>query len=326
MNDIYVSPVDGSKLIKTVKKADIEYLDEFGNKYKVYDGVPDFIYPRILKKEDTQAKEFYDDRADSYDDYLHLTFETFYESEDQVRNKMISFLELKEAQIVLEVGCGTGRDSVKIIEHIGARGKLFLQDISLNMIIKAKQKLEDKPNIQFCVSNASHLPYPDNFFDCLYQFGGVGEFSDIKQFFTEVVRVVKKGGKVVIGDESMPVWLRDSEFGKTLINHNPLFLTDVPLKYLPVEARDVCLRWVIGGTFFLIEFTVGEGEPDANFDFDIPGARGGTHRTRLEGQLEGVTPEAKELAHRAREELGISMHQWLDSLVKAEAKKVLDKK
>jgi hypothetical protein len=97
----------------------------------------------------------------------------------------------------------------------------------------------------------------------------------------------------------------------------------VPLADLPVEARDVHLRWIIGNMFYVLSFTMGEGEPPADFDFPIPGARGGTHRTRYFGQLEGVTPRTKQLAQKAREKLGISMHDWLDDLVRREALSVL---
>jgi hypothetical protein len=37
-----------------------------------------------------------------------------------------------------------------------------------------------------------------------------------------------------------------------------------------------------------------------------------------------VKPETKELAHKAREKLGLSMHDWLDEVVAREARKVLD--
>ena len=117
----------------------------------------------------------------------------------------------------------------------------------------------------------------------------------------------------------MPPWLRDTDFAGILVTTNKQFLADVPLADIPVEARDVCLRWVIGGVFYLIEFRVGESEPEGDFDFEIPGVRGGTLRTRYEGQLEGVTPEAKQLAHLAREKRGVSMHKWLDEVVREAA-------
>ena len=47
-------------------------------------------------------------------------------------------------------------------------------------------------------------------------------------------------------------------------------------------------------------FDIGEGAPSADFDFIIPGARGGTHRTRYYGNLEGLSEEAITLAKEAR--------------------------
>ncbi|HET6893449.1 MAG TPA: hypothetical protein VFH31_20290, partial [Pyrinomonadaceae bacterium] len=122
-----------------------------------------------------------------------------------------------------------------------------------------------------------------------------------------------------VGDESMPPWLRETEFAKILITTNKQFLAPLPLEEMPIEARNVSLRWVIGGVFYLITFTVGEGEPDADFDFEIPGAKGGTYRTRYLGQLEGVTVETKSLAEQAREKKGLSMHKWLDQVVREAA-------
>ena len=75
---------------------------------------------------------------------------------------------------------------------------------------------------------------------------------------------------------------------------------------MPVQARDVTIEYILGRAFYQLSFTVGVGEPKADFDFEIPGERGGTHRTRYYGQLEGITLDAKELAQRAREKRNIS--------------------
>ena len=295
--------------------------------FNIYDDIPDFIYPKVLNKIDLKAKDFYEGRADDYDKYLHLTFQTYSENEIQVRNKMIDLLELKKDFKILEVACGTGRDSVLIDKRLDNKAELHITDISLDMIKKAKKKLiNSNSNVYACLSNAMYLPYPDNYFDAFYSFGAIGEFSDIKQFFLEVIRVCKKGAKVVVGDENLPIWQRETEFGKILANYNKQFLEPVPFDSLPIEARQVRCQWIIGSVFYLIDFKVGEGELDANFDFEIPGIRGGTHKTRYYGQLEGVTEETKELAWKAVEKSGKSMHKWLDELVKNEAKKVLDEK
>lgn len=70
------------------------------------------------------------------------------------------------------------------------------------------------------------------------------------------------------------------------------------------------------GAFFLLEFTVGEGEPKANYHIPIPSERGGTHWRRYYGNLEGVSDETKKLAIEARKISGKGMSEWLDEVVK----------
>ncbi len=42
-------------------------------------------------------------------------------------------------------------------------------------------------------------------------------------------------------------------------------------------------------------------------------------RSRYYGVMEGVTPETKELARRAAAGAGVSIHEWLDRLVRRQA-------
>jgi ubiquinone/menaquinone biosynthesis C-methylase UbiE len=295
-----------------------------GRRYTIYGGVPDLTHPPSLAPQDDRARAFYDARAEAYDDNLHLTFRTHGEDEQQVRNAFVDALELKPSARVLEVSCGTGRDSEIIAQRLDADGHFCLQDISWAMLDRCRQRLADVTvPTTYCLSNASYLPFPDSYFDAVFSFGGLGEFSDVRRSLAEMVRVSKLGAKVVVGDESIPPWLRETEFAKILAETNEQFLAKVPLEQMPVEARDVRLRWVIGGVFYLIEFHVGEGEPTGDFDFEIPGPRGGTYRTRYHGRLEGVTPETKLLAERAREQRNISMHRWLDEVVRQAAERDL---
>jgi ubiquinone/menaquinone biosynthesis C-methylase UbiE len=295
-----------------------------GFAFDIKDGIPDLVWPRQLTGPDKAALDLYDGRADVYDRYLPLTFSTFREDEVKVRNDMVDLLDLAAGQRVLEVGAGTGRDSEIIAGRLGATGELFCQDISQSMLRRNRERfVGGRQQAHFALANASNLPFPDKFFDAVFQFGGVGEFSDVPHFFREVARVTKVGGRVVVGDESMPPWLRRTTFAKVLTLTNAQFSAPLPLEHLPIEARQVRMRWIIGGTFYLIDFSIGEGEPAADFDFLIPGVRGGTHRSRYFGQLEGVKPETKQLALQAREKLGVSMHDWLEAVVRREAEKVL---
>lgn len=290
------------------------------DEYEIVDGFPNFVAAEILSDETRSVVTFYDGRSETYDQYLHLTFYTHGEDEIKVRNGFIDLLELKPDSRVLEVAAGSGRDSEIIASRLGPDGKIFLQDISGGMLSKARERMQNcKVPVSYALANACSLPYPDRSFDCVYSFGGLGEFPDIRSALVEMVRVCKPGGKIVVGDESIPVWLRNTEFAKILSTTNPQFMAPLPLEQMPVAAREVCVRWVIGGVFYLIDFRVGDGPPTGNFDYPIPGPRGGTLRTRYEGQLEGITPAAKELAYKAGEKRGMSMHAWLDEAVRKAA-------
>jgi len=321
----YVSPCDKSIL----EEKDGTLVDKNGNEFPIKNKIPNLIFPKELPQSDLISLEWYKKNAADYDDYLPLTFETFNVDEEIERKKMIDLLKINEDHKILETGFGTGRDSINIAKKLGNQGELFLQDISKEILEIGVEKISKqsfKPKIHFALANGYYLPFEDKIFDRVFHFGGLNTFSDIKRALSEMVRVTKVGGRVVVGDENMPIWLRDTEFGKILMNSNPHYKFELPLKDLPIEARNVRIDWIIGGVFYVISFDVGESEPYANLDLPIPGIRGGTHRTRYYGHIEGVTAETKELAIKAKEKTKKSMHDWLDSIIKTEAIKVLEDK
>lgn len=295
-----------------------------GVEYPIRDGIPDLIFPRNLAGEQKEARDYYEGVADVYDDVAHLSFRIQFVDETEARQGFVDLLRLSPDAQVLELACGTGRDSELIAAQLGANGRLYLQDISRSMLMRTKEKLAGAAvPVEAVVGNAVHLPFPDNHFDAVFSFGGLGVFGDIKASLAEIVRVAKVGARVVVGDESMPPWLYETEYGRILLANNPLFRAPIPFENIPVEARDVAVRWVVGGVYYLIEFTVGDGEPKADFDFPIPGRRGGTLRTRYYGGLEGVTPDTLALAQQARDASGKSMHDWLEEAVHAAAERDL---
>lgn len=327
---MYRDPATGEPLELRIEARDGDeittavFRSRSGNTYDVADGIPDFAYPSQLPEPDAFARRTYDNVADVYDEYLPLTFMTFSCDENEIRNHMVDRLKLKPGQRVLEVGAGTGRTSKYIAERLEGRGHIFVHDISRGILRKAVENLSgEQVDRSYVLSNAVYLPFPDGYFDAVFHFGGLNMFSDVKRALAEMTRVVRPGGRVVVGDESVPPWLRETEFGKILMNSSDHYRSHLPLEEMPVEARDVVIEYILGGVFYLVSFTVGKGEPTADFDFEIPGARGGTHRTRMYGHLEGISAETKTMAMRAREKRGVSMHRWLDEVVREAARKDL---
>ncbi len=329
--EVYVDPLSHKRL--NVSKSldeqseDItegELLVEDGLSYKVRKGLPIFLPPGLLSEAEQETQAEYDATAEEkYDAAVDWLFRSFYENEDEVREQMIDLLRVTPEAKVLEIGAGTGRDSFRIARKLGPAGQFFVQDLSEQMVAKTRQRLEAESKklglsaqITYFVSSARFLPFPDKFFDAVFHFGGFNNFSEPKRTLAEMTRIVKEGGRIVFGDESLPPWLEGTEFGEMIITNNPLFKHKLPLEHLPINAREVTLRWILGGCFYLIDFNVGDGSPLVDIDLPHKGWRGGTIRTRYYGRLEGVTPEAREMAIESAKKQGVSVHEWLDSLVR----------
>ncbi len=298
-----------------------------GQRFSIENGVPNLLWPPELSEIEAKTKSEYDRVAEQiYDAALNWQFAALHEDEETVRELMINMLDLKPGARILEVGCGTGRDSFRLARRLDASGELFLQDLSPGMVHTCVKRMTEydremhfKCGVHYSISNATYLPFPTNFFDAVFHFGGFNEFSDAKRTGEEFARVVKPDGTVLYGDESVGPWLRDVDFGKVVIANNPLFAHRLPLESIPVCARDVNVRWIMANCFYVITFRKGDGPPPLNLDLTHKGWRGGSMRSRYYGVMEGVTPEAKELARQAAARSGISVHEWLDRLVRGQA-------
>lgn len=309
-------------------------VSDDGDTFTTENGVPNLLWPPELSAIEAKTKSEYDRVAEQiYDTALNWQFAALHEDEGKVRELMINMLDLKPGARILEVGCGTGRDSYRLARRLDANGELFLQDLSPGMVHTCVKRMAEydremhfKCALRYSISNATYLPFPDNFFDAVFHFGGFNEFSDHKLTGEEFARVVKPGGIVLFGDESVGPWLRDADFGKIVMTNNPLFAHRLPLESIPVCARDVNVRWIMANCFYVITFRKGDGPPALNLDLPHKGWRGGSMRSRYFGVMEGVTPEAKELARQAAASAGVSIHEWLDRLVRKQASLDLDGK
>jgi ubiquinone/menaquinone biosynthesis C-methylase UbiE len=304
-----------------------DLLSAEGHRFFAVGDVPNLLWPPDLSTTEAKTKSEYDRVAERiYDTALNWQFAALREDEETVRELMVDMLGPKPDWRILEVGCGTGRDSHRLARRLGAHGMLFMQDLSPNMVHTCVARMADydsklnfKCRLRYSISNAVYLPFDSGFFDAVFHFGGFNEFSDHKRAAEEFARVVKLGGKVLFGDESVGPWLRGTEFGGIVTTNNPLFNHELPLTSLPVCAREVNVRWIMGNCFYVITFRKGDGPPPLDLDLPHKGWRGGTMRSRYFGVLEGVTPEAKDLVKQAAASTGLSVHEWLDRVVRRQA-------
>lgn len=245
-----------------------------GTVYPVLDSnIIDMVHPRELFEDDAREQYLYDQAYQRYDRGVSWVFETLNHSDEAAtRQFMIGLMNLQPGQTVLEVGAGTGKDSALIIEQISPGGTAVLSDLSPNMLRLATKKLQaSEVNIHFFLGNGSYLPFADGTFDSVFHFGGINTFSERKKAFAELTRVVKVGGKVVIGDESMAPWLRNEPTYQTLWKANPLFRAEVPIADLPANVENFKLHYIFGNCFYVMEYTVAAKAPEIDIDLPIPG-------------------------------------------------------
>jgi ubiquinone/menaquinone biosynthesis C-methylase UbiE len=268
-----------------------ELVSGCGETFRVSGGVADFLYPHELREEEEMMKEEFDRRAGSYDSDLEWQFDVFDEDKDEIRRRMVDLLELKPGMTVLETGAGTGSDSVHILPELGPKGRLYGQDISLPMLEIAREKLADQSErFDVHVGNASYLPFEDDMFDAAYHFGALNFFADRRRALEEMTRVVRPGGKVVVGDEGIAPWLRRRLYGKIMIKTNKNYKFRPPLELLPEDVREVGVHWLLGDSFYVIDFRVGEGSLPMNLDLPMPG-KSDTLRSRYYGTGKGAKPD-----------------------------------
>ncbi len=134
-----------------------------------------------------RAKLFYRYFSKVYD-YINPIF---YSS--SMREKVVEMAEIESGDLVLEVGCGTGFTTLGIAKKVSEE-RIFGVDLSLEQIKKAKKKL----GANFILGDAENLPFRDKTFDSAISAGSIEYWPNPLKGISEMVRVTKSGGKVVI--------------------------------------------------------------------------------------------------------------------------------
>jgi SAM-dependent methyltransferase len=279
----------------------------------------------IFACEDDDSNEYaIEDAAAIHDNALRWVFQTFGTDEPALRKRLIARLGLTPGQTILVTGAGAGNDLPYMVESLSGRGVIYAQDIAKQMLMSGVERHATElkaagVDVHFSASDATNLPFQDDFFDAAYHFGGINLFPDIGKGIAEMNRVVKPGGRVVISDEGIAPWLKPTELGKMLINNNALYAYEAPLALIPDTVTDAHLSWELSGCFYVIDFVVSKKPPTVNIDVPHVGRRGGTIRSRYFGVLEGVDPSLRDQIYAEAEAKGMSRVAFIESLLRRNA-------
>jgi demethylmenaquinone methyltransferase/2-methoxy-6-polyprenyl-1,4-benzoquinol methylase len=102
---------------------------------------------------------------------------------------------------VLDVACGTGELSIRLRKKCS--GTVFAFDFCQGMVREAKTKYGNS-SVNFGVADAQKLPFPDETFTCVTIGFALRNVSDIPRTISEMMRVVKKGGVIIVLDLGKP--------------------------------------------------------------------------------------------------------------------------
>ncbi len=115
---------------------------------------------------------------------------------------LIEEIEKSESGKILDVGCGNGNLFTLLPEN---KYELYGVDFSQNMIIEAKSKCR---NATFSVADAEMLPFDDDSFDIVVCNASFHHYIHPDRVLEEMRRVLKDGGKLLIGDPYIPTGIR----------------------------------------------------------------------------------------------------------------------
>jgi demethylmenaquinone methyltransferase/2-methoxy-6-polyprenyl-1,4-benzoquinol methylase len=117
------------------------------------------------------------------------------------RSRAVDLAGVGPGDAVLDVATGTGDLAVELAAHVMPGGEVIGSDFSAEMLDRARVK---EPGIEWEWANAMELPYESDRFDAVTVGFGARNFSNLDRGLSEMVRVTRSGGRVVVLEITTP--------------------------------------------------------------------------------------------------------------------------
>lgn len=114
----------------------------------------------------------------------------------------IALASLKEGETVLDLGSGAGFDCFLAANKVGISGKVIGVDMTPEMVSRARTNAAkgNYKNVEFRLGEIENLPVADNSIDVAISNCVINLSPDKRKVFSEILRVLKPGGRMIIAD------------------------------------------------------------------------------------------------------------------------------
>ena len=114
----------------------------------------------------------------------------------------INHAKAQSGEVCVDLGSGRGNDVIRLAEDVGEKGYVYGIDISEGMIAKANANLEkfEVQNAKILKAELESLPLRNDSVNLVISNCTINHASDKPAVWSEVYRILKKGGRFVVSD------------------------------------------------------------------------------------------------------------------------------